>query len=209
VRAATEPAVVRARPRTALLGTAVLTLFVVTAPLYGVLYWLAVPRGLLWQTLSGHVAILVIGSAVGARQLAVFVEVRGGRLSGNGIFSPTVHAELSRIDRVDIVATYVGMRPAPVRQLLVRDAEGRRLFRMRGNFWGDDVLTHVAAALPVTPALVAEPIDLPDFFRRYPGSAYWFENRPAVLAVAIVLGVAAAVSVAAGAIALSGQPFAV
>jgi hypothetical protein len=198
----------RVRPRTGLLWTAVLTLLLVTAPLYGVLYWFAIPRGQLLPTLSGHIAVVLVGVAIGLRQLSVFAEVRDGVLQGNGIFTPLVRVELSRIASVDLVATYVGLRPNPVQQLLVRDAAGRRLFRMRGNFWPDDVLTRVTAALPVPATVTAEPIDVKEFFRRYPGSAYWFENRPAVTAAGIVLGLAAVGTVAAGSIALAGEPFA-
>ncbi|GAA2072452.1 hypothetical protein GCM10009840_01350 [Pseudolysinimonas kribbensis] len=208
----TEPSdapVVRVRPRTGLLWTAVLTLLLVTSPLYGALYWFAIPHGQLLPTLSGHIVIVLVGIAIGMRQLAVFAEVRGGLLRGNGIFSPLIEVEVSRIASVDLVATYVGLRPNPVQQLLVRDASGRRLFRMRGNFWPASDLVRLAAALPVPTTVTAEPIDVKDFFRRYPGSAYWFENRPAVTAVGIVLGLAAVAAVAAGAIALAGEPFAI
>jgi hypothetical protein len=200
--------VVRIRPRRGLLGVAVLTLLLVTAPLYGVLYWLALPRGLMWQAVSGHVGILLVSLAIGLRQLAVFAEVRDGVLRGNGIFTPVVRVDLARIASVDMVATYVGMRPDPVQQLLVRDAAGRRLFRMRGNFWPAGVLVRLAAALPVPTTVTAEPIDVKDFFRRYPGSAYWFENRPVVTAIGVVLGLVAVAAVAAVAIALTGEPFA-
>jgi len=201
-------AVIRVRPRSSLLGVAVLTLLLVTAPLAGVAYWFAVARGLLVPTAVGHAAVLLVGVAVGVRQLAVVTEVRDGRLRGNGIFTPMVQVDLARIAQVDIVATYVGLRPTPVQQLLVRDAEGRRLYRLRGNFWPEGTLARVAAALPVPATVVTEPIDLGDFFGRYPGSAYWFENRPAVFAIGIALGAAAVVALAAGAVMLSGEPFA-
>jgi hypothetical protein len=205
----TEAARVRVRPRTGLLWTAVLTLLLVTAPLYGVLYWFAIPRGQLFPTLAGHLVVLLAGVAVGMRQLAVFAEVADGELRGNGIFTPLVRVELSRIASVDLVATYVGLRPEPVQQLLVRDADGHRLFRMRGNFWPTGVLLRLTAALPVPTTVTTEPIDVKDFFRNYPGSAYWFENRPAVTAIGIVLGLAVVAAVAAGAITLAGEPFAV
>lgn len=199
--------IIRVRPRSGLLGVGVLTLLVVTAPLYGVFYWFAVARGLVWQTLAGHVVITLLAVAVGFRQLALVVEVRDGRLRGNGICTPMVQVELSQIAHVDLVATYVGLRPGPVQQLLVRDAQGRRLFRMRGNFWPESTLSEVAAVLPVPATVVSEPIDLAEFFRRYPGSAYWFENRPAVTAVGIVAGVALVAALAAGALAITGEPF--
>ncbi len=62
-------------------------------------------------------------------------EVTDTELRGNGIFSPMVHVPLDRIRSVLLVPTYVGQAPEAVTQLLVRDARGRRLFRMRGNFW--------------------------------------------------------------------------
>ena len=49
--------------------------------------------------------------------------------------------------------------------VLVRDAGGARLFRMRGNYWNDGDLDRVAEVLPVAPITVTEPIDLRDFFR--------------------------------------------
>jgi hypothetical protein len=202
-----SPPLVRIRPRAGLLGTAAATSLLVTSPLFGVLYWFAVPSGNWPVVLAAHVLVLIGCVLVGARQLTVFAEVRDGRLVGNGIFSPTEVVELDRIAVVDLVGTYVGLKPAPVPQLLVRDAEGRRLFRLRGNFWHPGDLERIAEALPVPTTTASEPVDLKEFFRRYPGSAYWFENRPALLVAAIVLGVVAVAAVAAATIAVTGEPF--
>jgi hypothetical protein len=199
------PAVVRVRPRSDLLRTAAITALLVTSPMFAILYWFTVPRGTWLQVLVPHVLVLFACVLVGVRQLTVFTEVRGGRLRGNGIFSPIEEVELARIARVDLVETYVGLIPSPVRQLLVRDADGRRLFRMRGNFWPAGDLDAIADALPVTPIKVTEPIDLRDFFRAYPGSAYWFENRRAVIVVAVALGGLIIVGITAGMIALVGE----
>lgn len=203
---ATAEPTVRLRLRSGLLGTAAVTSFVSTLPLFGVLYWFGVRGGTWLEVLIVH-AIVVVGCfAVGLRQLTVFAEVRDGRLRGNGIFSPVEEVELDRIARVDLVDTYAGLTPRPVRQLLVRDAGGARLFRMRGNYWNDGDLDRVAEVLPVAPITVTEPIDLRDFFRDYPGSAYWFEGRRAVTVVAIVLGVLAVGAIAALTMLLSGEP---
>jgi hypothetical protein len=205
-RTATPP-LIRIKPRAGLLGTAAVTSLLVTSPLFGVLYWFAIPAGRWPVVVVAHVVVLIGCVLVGARQLTVFAEVRDGRLVGNGIFSPTEVVELDRIAVVDLVGTYVGLKPAPVPQLLVRDAEGRRLFRLRGNFWHAGDLDRIAEALPVPTTAASEPIDLKEFFRRYPGSAYWFENRPVLLVAAIVLGVVAVAAVAAVMIAFTGEPF--
>jgi hypothetical protein len=201
------PPLVRIRPRSGLLGTAAVTSLLVTSPLFGVLYWFSVPAGSWPMVLAAHVVVLLGCLLVGARQLTVFTEVRDDRLVGNGIFSPTEVVELDRIAVVDLVGTYVGLKPAPVAQLLVRDAEGRRLFRLRGSFWHDGDLERIAAVLPVPTTHATEPIDLKEFFRRYPGSAYWFENRPALTIGAIVLGVVAVGGVVAATIGVTGEPF--
>ena len=149
--------------------------------------------------------VLVLCVLVGVRQLTVFAEVRDGMLRGNGIFSPVEEVALDRIARVDLVDTYVGLTPMPIRQLLVRDAEGVRLFRMRGNFWHVGDLEEIAGALPVAPVTTSEPLDLRDFFRDYPGSAYWFEDRRSITALSILVGIVAVVAVAAVAMLLAGE----
>lgn len=205
--APTAPPLVRIRPRAGLLGTAAVTSLLVTSPLFGVLYWLGVPAGTWAEVLVAHVVALACCVLIGARQLTVFTEVVDGRLRGNGIFSPIVDVDVDRIASVDLVETYVGVRPAPVPQLLVRGADGARLFRLRGNFWHDGDLERIAAALPVPLTRAGEPIELPEFFRRYPGSAYWFENRPPLTAAALLAGAILLAAAAAAAIVLTGEPF--
>jgi hypothetical protein len=200
---------VRVRPRPGLLAIAVATMLLVTSPLFGVLYWFASANGEWVDVLAAHLVILLLCLLVGARQLLVFTEVDDGRLRGNGIFSPVEEVELGRIARVDLVDTYVGLTPTPVRQLLVRDRDGARLFRMRGNYWRPGDLEKVAASLPVAAVSVTEPIDLREFFGRYPGSAYWFENRRIVTIIGVALGLIAISAITFAAMVLAGEPFAI
>ncbi len=182
------------KPRLSLVRTAFLSIVLGMLPIFGVLYWFGAQHGSWPLVLVVHVVLVALSVAAMLRQLTVFTAVSNGELIGRGIFSPMVRVPLERIANVTLVLTYVGQTPDPVQQLLVRDASGRRLFRMRGNFWHQGDLAAVAAALPVAPTVVKEPISMSDFFRLYPGSAYWFENRPAVriaIAVLAVLVVAA------------------
>jgi hypothetical protein len=132
--------------------------------------------------------------------------VSESELFGNGIFTPMVRVPLDRIASVLLVETYVGQAPEAVTQLLVRDAAGRRLFRMRGNFYEDGALQKIAAALPVTPTVVSEPVNLTDFFRSYPGSAYWFEHRPILRIVVFIVALVAALAIAAWVMTILGMP---
>ena len=189
----TTPVLVR--PRRSLVSTAVLSVLLGMLPVFGVLYWFGVENGSWRLVLIVNLAILVACLATTLRQLTVFSAVSDTELSGRGIFSPVERVPLTRIASVTIVPTYVGQTPDPVRQLLVQDAAGHRLFRMRGNFWHAGDLKAIADALPVTSTVVKEPITMEEFFRLYPGSAYWFENRPAVRVGIVMLGVVLAVAI--------------
>lgn len=197
---------VRVVPRRSLLVSAFASILVVLVPLSLVLYWFAVPRGQGgWVVLADA---LVVVAAVGMllRQLSLHTTVADGELRGNGIFSGLVRVPLERIARVDLVPVYLGQSPEPVLQLLVRDAAGRRLFRMRGTFWHTGDLERVAAALPVPMTVATEPIPVAEFFHVYPTSAYWFENRPWLVTALVGSVIAAAIAIAVGVMALIGMP---
>jgi hypothetical protein len=77
---------------------------------------------------------------------------------------------------------------------------------MRGNFYPDGALEQIAAALPVKPEVVSEPISITEFFRAYPGSAYWFEHRPILRIVVFVVALVLALAVAAWVMTILGMP---
>ena len=184
---ASTTTLVRVRPRRSLVSTAFISIVLGMLPVFGVLYWVGVQHGTWKIVLLVHLAIVLVSVLEMFRQLTVFSAVSETELSGRGIFSPLERVPLDRVASVVLVSTYLGQAPDPVQQLLVRDAAGHRLFRMRGNFWHPGDLAAIASALPGTRTVVKEPISMREFYRLYPGSAYWFENRPAVpVAIAVV-----------------------
>lgn len=194
------------KPRRSLLTTALLSAALAFIPVFGVLYWFAIAHDS-WQAVAiVNAVIVVIGLALVARQLSLYSEVNETELRGNGIFTPTVHVPLDRIRSVVIVPTYVGQAPEAVTQLLVRDARGRRLFRLRGNFWHPADLRAVADALPVRAVVVDEPMPLNEFFRAYPDSAYWFEDKPGLRVVLIGGLIALALAIAVWVMTILGMP---
>jgi len=196
----------RVRPRRSLLATAFVSIVLAMIPVFGVLYWFATQHGSWALVFVVHLAVTIACLATLWRQLTVFTAVTDTELVGNGIFSPTVRVPLSAIASVVMVPTYIGQSPDPVLQLLARDASGARLYRMRGNFWRPEDLKAVANALPVTPTYVEEPISIREFYRTYPGSAYWFQNKPALWVVVFVLAVVGIVAVAAWVMRIFGMP---
>ena len=187
---------VRISPRRSLLTTGFVSIIAAMVPVFGVLYWFAIPTGTWVTVFVVHVLVILASVAILFRQLTVYCAVTPTELIGNGIFSRMVRVPLDRIASVIFVQTYVGQAPEPVTQLLVRDSAGRPLFRMRGSFWHSADLYELADALPVIPVRVSEPMSIEEFFRAYPGSAYWFENRPILRLVAIAAAVAAIIAVA-------------
>ena len=201
-----EQAVVRIVPRRSLLVSAMVSIVVVLVPVSAVFYWFAIPRGQGWWVVAMQVLVIVASLVLLFRQLTVDTVVADGELRGRGIFSPMVRVPLERIATVDIVPVYVGQSPETVPQLLVRDADGRRLFRLRGTFWRAGDFTKITDALPVSVRIASEPMSFPEFFAAYPGSAYWFENRPWLMAGLLAIIAAACVGVAIGVMVLLGMP---
>lgn len=197
---------VTVRPRRSLLRTGFVSVVLAMIPLFGVLYWFSLEHGSWLVVFVVHVIVSLAAIGVLIRQTRVHSAVTDTHLVGNGIFTPLVRVPLDDIARVDLVETYVGQAPEAVTQLLVRDADGVRLFRMRGNFYEDGDLPRIAAALPVKPHVSEEPVNLTEFFRAYPGSAYWFEHRPILRIVVFAVALAAALAIAAWVMSILGMP---
>jgi hypothetical protein len=198
--------VVTVRPRRSLLTTAFVSLVLGMIPLFGVLYWFSFEHHSWLVVLIVNLLVVALATAALLRQLTVFSAVTATELIGRGIFSPMIRVPLSRIASVDLIDTYVGQAPDTTTQLLVRDAEGKRLFRMRGNFYHPGDLQRIASALPLEARTSTEPIALGEFFRTYPGSAYWFEHRPILRAAVFVVALLAALVIAAWVMTILGMP---
>jgi hypothetical protein len=202
----TDDTAVRIAPRRSLLVSALVSILLVLLPVSAVLYWFAIPRGQgVWVAVAQAV-VVVASFALLARQLTVDTVVADGELRGRGIFSPMERVPLEKIAQVDMVPVYVGQSPETVPQLLIRDADGTRLFRLRGTYWHTGDLDTIAAALPVEARVASEPMSHAEFFAAYPGSAYWFENRPWLVAGMVAVVAAVAIAVAIGVMTLLGMP---
>ena len=198
--------VVTVRPRRSLLTTAFVSVVLAMIPVFGVLYWFSFEHDSWLVVFIVHLIIVALAGVTLMRQLTVFSAVTATQLIGRGIFSPLIRVPLTDIASVDLIETYIGQAPDTATQLLVRDADGRRLFRMRGNFYHDGDLQRIAAALPVKAQAITEPIAIGEFFRTYPGSAYWFEHRPVLRAVVFAVALGAALVIAAWVMTILGMP---
>lgn len=191
-----DTALVRVRPRRSVLVMAIVSLAAALVPVTVMLAFLASASGSWLAAGLVELVAVIVCVLLGMRQLSLFARVTPGALEGNGFMTPTVSVPLGRIGSVHLVDTWVGQSADVVTQLLVLDPDGRRLFRLRGNFWPDGALDAVAAALPVRATRSDEPVSVARFFADYPSSEYWFENKPWLKVAAIAVGSVGAVGVA-------------
>ena len=194
------------RPKLSLLANAFAGVILGTAPIFAVAYWFTASRGLVPLVAAANITVVTGALLLVWRQLRVFCAVTDTELIGNGIFTPLVRVRLGDIREVTLVPTYLGAAPDPVLQLLVTDIHGERVFRMRGNYWHERDLVALANALPVRPERVREPMTIHDFFRLYPGSAFWFERSRAAKAVLITLAVVLGSAFVAAVMLMLGLP---
>ncbi|WP_213816873.1 hypothetical protein [Glaciihabitans sp. dw_435] len=193
-------------PKNSLLRTAIAIFFLTTLPVFAVLYWYTAPLGIWGWLLGFHLLLAVLCVLVSLRQTRVFSGVRDGALSGNGIFSPTVTVPLADVRRVVLVSTYHSYPSETSRQLVVMGKNGRALFRMRGQFWHTTDFDRFAHELGVEVVEESTIMHDVEFFRDYPGSAYWFDNRPGLRIMVVIVVVAIALAAAAGIVALFRIP---
>ena len=195
------PAAVRVRARPALIRTGFISLTVAMVPLTAAV-WVAAMSGGNWRLLVGiQIAALVLCLAATARWRMLETRVDDRGLSGNGFLSPMLHVPAERIAAVHLVDTYVPSGDI-VRQLLVTDSDGRRLFRRRGSYWGAEALDRIASALPVPVEVIDDPVSIRAFWRAHPSASYWFEDSAVVRALTAAGVVLLALGLAAGTLAM-------
>jgi hypothetical protein len=134
------------------------------------------------------------------------VEVSATHVTERGFFGKTTHTPLSAARSVVLAFTYGGSSNEALPQLLILDASGRRILRLRGLFWSEASMRELAAAVGIPLSLAPEPITSAQFFDLYSGVAYWFENRPTLAIVGILIVLAACVATVFGLMRILGLP---
>ncbi len=197
---------VRVRPRNSLLRTGVLSYILLSLPLFGALYFLGASRGTWPIALLVHLVTLV--GAIGGYNVyrRTFIGVTATELHERGALGGVRVTPLERISQAFLVSTYRSSSVETTEQFILCDSNGRRLVRMRGMFWTTSAMRAVAAATRAPLEESTEPITARIFFENYPGSAYWFENRPVLTWLAVIVVLAAVLGLVLGLMALIGIP---
>jgi len=182
---------VRLRPRRGLLWSGVFVLVIVPLPVVATLITLGMPNGS-WPIarIGGVISIVVFFIGLHLFRTTEIV-ISATQITERGFFSRTVCTPISAVNSLVLVHTFSISSSETLPQLIVRNDRNDRILRMRGAFWSEQTMREAAAAIG---SPLEEPVDAltsRQFFEQYSGSAYWFENQPALgVAIAAVIGLA-------------------
>jgi hypothetical protein len=204
--AAPSDYVIALRPRPGLMHTGLLSYLLLSIPLFGAMYVLSVPHGpwsgvLIFQLLT----LLVVGLAY-VQYRRTYIGVTPESLEERGFFSRVVSIPLAGVQSAVLVETYRSSSAETVHQLLLAGVDGQRMLRMRGTFWNEAAMRQLVATLGIPISERSDPMTKKAFFTEYPGSAYWFENRPFIAILAIAGGVVVLLGLVLGLMAMMNIP---
>jgi hypothetical protein len=197
------PQVVVARPRASLLRNTLSSVLLFSVPLYGALYILGINRGSWLVVFGTQLAGVAFCAVVWLRYRVIAVRVTATSIEEQGLFFRQRSA-LEDVRRVTIARVYRSSSAETWTQLLVTDAQGKRLLRMRGVFWAETEIRRIAAAIGVPPTELAEPLTRKAFAISHPGSVDWYENNRWFAGLVLAAFLAVAIGVVVGLMALAG-----
>lgn len=155
-----------------------MTLIVVPLPLIGVLVFLRLPEGALPAAAAAALVCLAIGFWTLNLFKGTSIGVTADAIEEVGFFGQKTVSLKEDIGSVALVHTYYGELAETHPQLIVRNRDNQRMLRMRGTFWTEESMRIIAGELGAVIEEPTAPMTARQLFSRYPGTAYWFEDRP-------------------------------
>ncbi|MHC5795101.1 hypothetical protein ACVXZ4_02980 [Lacisediminihabitans sp. FW035] len=206
VASSKDDGLVRLRPRRSLLWSGILVFIIVPLPIDATLLILGVTGGS-WVIPVMGAAIVVAMFLIALYLLQTsYVTISATEIVEREYFTRPVSTPLSKVRTVVIAHTFSSSSSETLPQLLVRDAQGKRILRMRGVFWTEEAIRAAAAAIGTPVDEPADPLTSKQFFEQYSGSAYWFEGRRGLgIAIVVVVGILC-VGLTIGLMSLIGLP---
>lgn len=164
------------RPHWRHFGRSLLSLLILLVPIFLVLYWLTIPNGPWIPVVIAQFTVL-LGCAFA---LFAFSRTRiwlnDQTLSERGFLGLRSTIPVGSVASILFVDIYRFGTLDTLPHLFVVGHDGKRLLRMRGQFWSPAEMETVAEHLGVPPTRVAEPITMHQFSRQKPKLLYWFET---------------------------------
>ncbi|QNE45805.1 hypothetical protein F1C58_02020 [Glaciihabitans sp. INWT7] len=195
------------RPRRSLLRSGILIFIIVPIPIVATLITLGLPSGS-WRVSAITEALVIVLFFVGLYLLrTTYVVISADHFTERGFFRRPVVTPISEVSSMVLAQTFSSSSSETLPQLILRNARGERILRMRGIFWTEESMRQAAAAIGTPLEEPAEPLTPKQFFELYSGTAYWFENRRGLAIAVIVLIGLVCVGIVLGLMVLLGLPF--
>jgi hypothetical protein len=163
------------RPRLRLFWHGITACAAFLTPVFAVLYVMSVPGGD-WPAvlaLHGFVSLLVALAAARFFLTAIWVGPEG--ISERGYLFPRRNFTRDQVHSIVRARTF-GHGSDIVEQLFVLGADGRRIVRMRGQFWTRADMDTVVDTLGVRVSVIDEIMTLRELAAEHPRLTYWFER---------------------------------
>jgi hypothetical protein len=193
------------RTKPSLMRSGTLAIAIGALPFFGVLYWLSLSQGSWRRVVAANAVFVAVWFVAWYRFRRVHVRVDSELITKQSFVSRTV-VQRADVATIVIAETYRHSSPDTIPQLLALDRAGQRLFRLRGWFWTRDDMVTLAAAIGVDPIIEADPVSRPEFYELHPGITYWYENRPWLKTLGIVLALVIAAFLVAWLMTAVGTP---
>jgi hypothetical protein len=145
--------------------------------------------------LAAAAALVAVG--VWLRWRTARIEFEPGRIRRTNPVGATTSIATASVASVLILLHLDGPTARPVPGLFLFDTDGGVLLRMRGEVWDVESMADLAAVVPVTPIVIAEPITADEVSRRFPGAVPLWERHPTRYGLAVGALVLSIIAVAA------------
>lgn len=157
-------------------------------PVFAACLWLTV-RTSAWPAVAcGEIVVTAVFFAIFIRFKLVYSAVTPTSVVKRRMVLSTTRVDRAAVDHVLVSRVYRGSSTEWLTQMIVLDAEGRRLFAMSGLFWSEADINAIAEALDVQLVIDEQPLSRGEYYEMYPTARGWYETRVFQL---ITVGIAA------------------
>lgn len=159
-------------------GTAYLASALGVIPAFAALYALTIASGT-WPSVVAVNVVVVAALYVGITQMrSAMVTFSSERIREVGYFGRVVVTPCSELAKICVVEVYSGRSLDTHTEVFFLDADGRTRLRLRGQFWGEKMLSLALDAYSLPVDRIAEPIARNELRHRYRANLYFYERFP-------------------------------
>jgi hypothetical protein len=173
------PVIHMLRPRRQLLGTGLLALTALIAPVFAIVLWFTIPAGTAWIALLA-LAVIAVGVLTGVLLFTrTLLTVSSDRVAERGMLGRVSRVGNAEIGSLVMVELYRDNTLDTQPNLFICDRSGAVRIRLRGQYWTRESMEAVAEVLERPIDYAHDVVTLAELRTTRPEWLYWFERvRP-------------------------------